>query len=46
MTKAMNLMHLKTIKYACIYALKSDKIHICIQICSKILKICKKTTKI
>jgi len=29
----MNLMNLKTIKYACIYALKSDKI--CIKICSK-----------
>lgn len=25
-------MHLKTIKYACIYALKTDKI--CIKICS------------
>jgi hypothetical protein len=31
-TKAVNLMHLKTIKYACIYALKIDKI------CKKLLK--------
>jgi len=39
-TKIVNLMHLKTIKYTYIYALKTGKI--CLKIFSHFSKICKK----
>jgi hypothetical protein len=35
--KAVNLMRLETIKYACKYAPKTDKL--CIKICKKTVKI-------